>query len=544
MKKIIAVFTALMLLCPAALASEVRISVAPNEELHNNSITVFGSSDTDKISYEIIKPLKNIESVNNDNILDVLSAFREIQADKDKAFESSVIIPAQNDSLEVYKLRIRLGNEIIEKELKIYDIDAVEEAAKTLDAFTLSQDVKEFISVNCEKLYLDEKLFTQTRNNERLYNLILKHGNFVSVKEFVEYLNSTMAFISVTEKSGSEAWKTFKENIPLFFFDSNIKAILRNFDEERGLRYITKLKGLDINDTYDFTKIASKYAPTIEISMLSNWSGVKDILKNSWKTLEISSALYEQYTKLSSTYEVDLTIAGKDLTPDVLKSTFEKAVEDAYKDDGGSSDGGFSGGGSSGGGGSYAPISIPQADEKKSSFDDVAANHWAINEIEKLTQMGIIKGRGERKFAPEEFVTRAEFVKLVVSAFGVIDNNAKADYTDVDKQSWMYPYIAAATDMKIVFGYDGGCFEPDKIITREEMAVMLYRAIGAKLTSSAEKEIIDGASISDWSIKEVQALYNSQIVSGDEKGYFHPQENATRAQSAKIVVNAMEAVKK
>jgi hypothetical protein len=53
------------------------------------------------------------------------------------------------------------------------------------------------------------------------------------------------------------------------------------------------------------------------------------------------------------------------------------------------------------------------------AFTDVAANHWAFNEISLLTEKGIVSGMGDGTFAPDTFVTREQFIKLLVLSCGI-----------------------------------------------------------------------------------------------------------------------------
>lgn len=207
---------------------------------------------------------------------------------------------------------------------------------------------------------------------------------------------------------------------------------------------------------------------------------------------------------------------------------------------GGGSSGGSSGGGSFGGssGGSKVTYENTPTYDTKIAFVDTEDVKWAHTAITALAEKGIISGRGNGIFAPNDNITRAEFAKIIVEAFGVNKTEYKGTFDDVSPDDWFAPYVASAQASGIVMG-NGGSFAPYSLITREDMAVMLFRAM--KLTkSSNEKEVFfDSADISDYAVSAVYALYEKGIVKGSGNGMFVPKSNATRAEAAQMIYNSI-----
>lgn len=173
------------------------------------------------------------------------------------------------------------------------------------------------------------------------------------------------------------------------------------------------------------------------------------------------------------------------------------------------------------------------------SFDDIAQAKWAKTYIEALAAREIVNGVGNGCFEPNRSVTRAEFAKMLTEAFDLVDEKAETDFDDVSEDKWYYVYVASAYQSGIVKGTGGNYFQPDALISREDMAVMAYRAInaaGTKLKSVIEaKSFGDMQAISDYALEAVTKMQKAGIIAGTCKGNFEPKAKATRAEAAKVI---------
>lgn len=173
-------------------------------------------------------------------------------------------------------------------------------------------------------------------------------------------------------------------------------------------------------------------------------------------------------------------------------------------------------------------------------FADVNGN-WAKSHIEYLYTRSIVNGTSANTFSPDKTLSRAEFVKLLVSTLKGIDlKEAKAGiFEDVAEGQWYTDYANWAGEKGIAAGAENGNFRPNDAVTREEMAVMIYNAANVmkiNLGTDVEyKEFTDASKISAWAKDAVKAVQQSGIINGKPDGSFDPQGQATRAEAAKII---------
>ncbi|OCT11558.1 hypothetical protein A8709_05205 [Paenibacillus pectinilyticus] len=176
----------------------------------------------------------------------------------------------------------------------------------------------------------------------------------------------------------------------------------------------------------------------------------------------------------------------------------------------------------------------------KGSFSDTSATAWAEDSINALAARGAINGSGPGVFNPTGNVTRAEFIKMLMNTFDLTDETAaSATFTDVKKGEWYTSAVASAQKLGIVNGKEDGTFGINDRITREEMAVMIYRAsTQLKLTLASNGKHVsftDQAQIAAFARAAVESIQTAGIIDGLSDGSFAPQGNATRAQAATII---------
>jgi len=199
----------------------------------------------------------------------------------------------------------------------------------------------------------------------------------------------------------------------------------------------------------------------------------------------------------------------------------------------------YSGGGGAPGGSGYKPEEfIPQIPDEvikpTNAFNDLSSVPWAKESIEALALKGIISGRGNGIFAPNDNVTRAEFCKMIALAFNLVDEKAICDFDDVESGAWYYMYIASAKAQGIINGREDNKFSPDATITREEMAAIALRTINKDVKAATEK-FADDASISDYAKDAVYTLKELGIINGVGENMFSPKAVVTRAMAAKVI---------
>ena len=199
-------------------------------------------------------------------------------------------------------------------------------------------------------------------------------------------------------------------------------------------------------------------------------------------------------------------------------------------------------GGSSGGNAGFSvttqpPVVTPPQDSK-AAFTDLSNHKWAETAIYALQQKGIIQGTSAQTFEPERGVTREEFVKMLVLAAGVMDNSSAVPFADAEPDAWYVPYIASAYNAKLVAGVTDTTFGIGTCITREQLAVMVHRAIAAKgnlQQVNATGAFTDFDLVSDFAKDAVVYVNAAGIMNGMGDGSFAPLQSVTRAQAAKVI---------
>ena len=204
--------------------------------------------------------------------------------------------------------------------------------------------------------------------------------------------------------------------------------------------------------------------------------------------------------------------------------------------------------GSGGGSGSSkitvppAPVIVPVLLEKSNTeiieFSDLSEAEWAKDSILYLKMNGIIDGVDKNRFVPNDFVTREQFIKLLIAALDLKDENAECTFSDVEKGQWYYEYIASAQKLGLAKG-DGEAFGVGRFLTREEMSVLIFRALeNLELKIPLINERIafeDDEKIEEYAKTAVEAMQRAGIMNGIGGNMFAPKENCTRAMSAKVI---------
>lgn len=190
----------------------------------------------------------------------------------------------------------------------------------------------------------------------------------------------------------------------------------------------------------------------------------------------------------------------------------------------------------------------PVADSNKGVFSDVPKSHWASEPIEALCAGGVLAGMGDGNFAPEQVVTRGELAKIISLAFNMKSDEGELNFADVLKNSWQYPYVATMYSMGITTGKSDSEYGVDDGVSREDLAVFLYRVLNVygekqETQETQAKNFIDGNTISDYAQEAVAYMSGIGIINGTGNNRFEPKNFATRAQVAKLVYEMTKILK-
>jgi len=176
-------------------------------------------------------------------------------------------------------------------------------------------------------------------------------------------------------------------------------------------------------------------------------------------------------------------------------------------------------------------------------FKDIdKSSDWARASIIHLAENSIVSGDTRGYFKPQDTVTRAQMVTMLVNALGFDTYSASnnLNFRDVPQDNWAHPFVETAYQAGIISGVAPGYFAPDAKCTREMMAVMFVRALGLTdeqiKTQTTEVKFNDDNQISNWARDAVAYCVNNGLMNGVGDGNFNPQGSATREQMA-VVTN-------
>ena len=371
-----------------------------------------------------------------------------------------------------------------------------------------------------------------------LFNKIAKE---MTLTDAVNNAADTEALILLIEENNSEFnfnlnddYEEYKEEIA----EGLKKTVYHNLDEvSEGLEtsfFTTVFNSIDYTDKTTMLKKLEKYKTQI---------GIKQTFFGLNKNTYVKYMMGKTYTSKND-----------------LKIKTDEAIEWGNKIIGqsvsssGRNPGGSSGGGSKNPSSFAAPAVVPNvkkeemidpiitAEEANAKFDDLDDVEWAKEAVEALADKQIVSGKAEKIFAPNDFVTRAEFAKMIVLAFGKLDEGLSTEsFSDVSKDDWFYPYVANAESRQVIMGRGDGTFGVTELITREDMCVMVYRqlmALNKKLEASSQ-EFADSDKISEYAKEAVMSLKSAGVVNGVNDTDFAPEQNCTRAMAAKVIYTAL-----
>lgn len=188
--------------------------------------------------------------------------------------------------------------------------------------------------------------------------------------------------------------------------------------------------------------------------------------------------------------------------------------------------------------------------EPKPGFQDLAGFDWASQAILELAAQGIINGTSETTFEPSGSITRADFTCLVVRMLAPEGELATEPFKDVSTSSYYYEEVMRAKALGIAKGGEDGMFRPEDRITRQDMTVLVYRAllamdlIEAPGSLSALDGHNDGNQVADYAREAMAAALEKGLIVGDQSGSLNPLQNTTRAEAAVFIHRILEKIVK
>ncbi|MBQ4544933.1 MAG: S-layer homology domain-containing protein [Oscillospiraceae bacterium] len=168
-------------------------------------------------------------------------------------------------------------------------------------------------------------------------------------------------------------------------------------------------------------------------------------------------------------------------------------------------------------------------------FVDLGSHAWAEDAIAELADAGIIKGTSETTFSPANNITRADFALLLVRAFD-LKSDSTENFADVSESDYFASELAIARNCGIVGGIGDNKYAPRNTITRQDMMVIVYRALktlGIEL-ETGEVSYPDFTDVAPYAKDAVSALITAGLVNG-KNDKIDPTAYTTRAEVAVLI---------
>lgn len=527
--------TAMMISAVTCVGAQTEADVLYNSEAESISVSV----NTDK------KVKTAVLTVEKDG---VFYAIAEFGRNEDGVFAYTCALPEYCASGR-YVAKITVGGETDEAEFDHVNklgaavaMETVNRATKETFAQTI-KDVGEMLAVDYEEF---EKY---SKNLTDVY-FVYKPDSDMTSAEFATLYGKALALAKIAECTDNEsAEEMIYANAGKLGFDRTAFSAL---EESEKSEVIGRFLAMD----YGIKPLTTQF---------EHWIALADINNNRDNSVAAyKEALLETYDELLGldTSDYEKSADKSEVIREVMSSSYDSVAElreafyDAVDKVGPKSSGsGGGGGGSSSGGGKKGssvsmvnwgsevmdttPQKTPETVENV-PFADVPADHWCSVPVASLYEKKIINGVDAKHFAPENKVTRAEFAKMVVLALFPDADVSSVAFEDVNSSQWYFDSVSKAAGLGLINGTGNGSFEPDSTVSRQDAAVIIYRALEKKgKVLSSTSAFTDNDQIASYARDAASALKGAGILSGMNDGSFAPNGELTRAQAAKMLYETL-----
>ena len=166
-------------------------------------------------------------------------------------------------------------------------------------------------------------------------------------------------------------------------------------------------------------------------------------------------------------------------------------------------------------------------------YADIDAGNWYADAVEYVRDNGLMSGTTATTFEPGGTTTRAMLAQILYREAGSPAVSGNDTFTDTQEGAWYADAVLWATQAGVISGYGDGRFGPNDPVSREQIAVILWRYAGSPAAQG--EDFADEASISTWAADAVDWARSAGLMTGQEGNRFAPQASATRAETAVIL---------
>jgi hypothetical protein len=186
---------------------------------------------------------------------------------------------------------------------------------------------------------------------------------------------------------------------------------------------------------------------------------------------------------------------------------------------------------------------VPQEDTEETcpskAFTDLDTAQWYHESVDYVLSHSIMEGYGDGTFGPDKDLTRAQLAQILYNLQEAPQVTSENPFTDVDENQWYAKAVTWAYQEGVVEGYGNGKFGPEDKITRQDLAVMLWRYAGKPEATQTSLAFTDAAEVSDYAQEALLWANEVGIVQGDND-ILDPKGNATRTQAAAMIMRYLE----
>lgn len=524
-----------------------------NVELRDGTYTVSGLADDNSsdVTLEIINAEYTFDKdaatdVNISNYKDASVYFDQIDfKDKDKSFSFS--FPLDGGSR---KLNARLNGtgytNSTEFEISYVKYDDFAAARSELEKnMSDAETYKTFMDRANNAFLLGCDVLPDGAERDRVYQIMystLKGGGYsISSMDFgaMQRLWNKCATLDLINVKKITNISDYKNNLDLTDMGDAVVSWYNRVEKTENA--MPKLSALITSKTYSNVQA---FDDAMKKNLVLTVVKYPDGISNIGKIMVDFSDL----TGITSSNETDKyrTVAGMDF------GTFDEYIRYYKNLSSNSGNGGNSGSSGSSGRGSGGFVSsgsvsgdtnTPQ-EQVKMPFIDLDTVPWAYEAISTLSDKGIINGREENKFVPDDEVTREEFTKMCVVMMNLDVTDQSIVFDDEKDGEWYLGYISAARKNNIVSGKGDGSFGIGEAISRQDAAVILYNILKNNgLSNDKGIDFADSDMISDYAIDAINVLSANGVINGVGDNMFSPLGRLTRAEAAKLIFESIKYIK-
>ena len=187
-----------------------------------------------------------------------------------------------------------------------------------------------------------------------------------------------------------------------------------------------------------------------------------------------------------------------------------------------------------------------KTDKPAEIFTDINKYPWAKTAITKLYEEKIINGYEDKSFGGGNTVTRADFTLMLIRATEK-NSDFTENFADVNEGDYFYKEVGIAKNLDLVSGFGENKFMPRANITRQDMAVIIYRYLLSEnyIEEGKWEDSLfnDGDKVRDYAREAVSALSREKIINGYDDGTFKPSATASRAETAVMIYRMKNLIK-